>query len=435
MRQGIACSRRGFARGAMAAGSALLMPAWLRAGSIWPRGKKKPVTAAAPQGATGQDSLRAHAAASGLLYGAAVRPDLLDADGMAAAGTTDGYTQLVGAQCGIVVAENAMKWAALRPSADRFDFAQADKLVRFADLMGQQVRGHNLCWHEALPAWFQSAATKGNAQRLLVEHIQTVAGHFRGRIQSWDVVNEAIEPNDGRPDALRKTPWLDLIGPGYIELAFQTAAQADPAAKLVYNDYGIELDTQEQMVKRGQVLLLARRLKARGIPIHAIGVQSHLQADGPQPGQGLLSFIRELAKIGLDVYITEMDVKTTEPPATPDVEDAAVAKVYADYLTMVLEEPNVPAALTWGLINGQSWLNSQHRNSNGIVQRPLPFDDELKPTPAFFALRSVIDRAYVRAPQAAKPGANPAALPDDLYKPFAVPGSPTGQPAKPESQR
>jgi len=433
---GQAWSRRRFAQTAMAAGAMSMMPGWMNATPIWPRGKKQKQSDAQPTAEhrfTGPDSLRAHAAARGLLYGAAVNPALLDVDGMTAAGTTDGYTQLVGAQCGILVAENAMKWAALRPSPDAFDFSQADKLVRFADLMGQRVRGHNLCWHEALPAWFQSTATKQNAQRLLTDHIQSVAGHFRGRLQSWDVLNEAVDPNDGRPDGLRKTPWLELIGPGYIELAFQTAAQADPAAKLVYNDYGIELDTPEQIVKRGQVLLLVRRLRARGIPIHAVGVQSHLKTGDAQPGQGLLAFIREIARLGLDVYITEMDVKTVDAPASAEAEDTAVAKVYGDYLTMVLEEPNVPVALTWGLVNGQSWLNSPHQNPNGVSQRPLPFDDGLNPTPVCFALRGAVDKAHVTIVQpAARPGVAPA---DDLYKPFAVEGSPTSKPAATGPQR
>jgi endo-1,4-beta-xylanase len=429
-------TRRRFGRAALAAGGAAMFSSQLGARTLWPASKKQKQVAApstSSQHVSGPDSLRAHAAARGLLYGAAINPALLDLDGMSASGTTDGYTQLVGAQCGILVAENAMKWSAMRPSPDQFDFSQADKLLRFADLMGQRVRGHNLCWHEALPAWFQSTATKQNAQKLLVEHIQTVAGHFRGRLQSWDVVNEAVEPNDSRPDGLRRTPWLDLLGPGYIELAFQTAAQADPAAKLVYNDYGIELDTPEQIVKRGQVLLLVRRLKARGVPIHAVGVQSHLKSGDPQPGQGLVAFIRDVAKLGLDVYITEMDVRTSDAAASPEAEDSAVAKVYEDYLTKVLEEPNVPVALTWGLVNGQSWLNSPQQNPNGAPQRPLPFDDGLNPTATFFALRNAIDKAHVTAIEpSAKPSANPA--PDDLYKPFTVPGSPTAKPASPGPQ-
>jgi endo-1,4-beta-xylanase len=267
--------------------------------------------------------------------------------------------------------------------------------MRFAQLAGQRLRGHNLCWHEGLPAWFKTTATKDNARLLLTQHIQTVAGHYRGQIHSWDVVNEAVEPADGRPDGLRKSPWLELIGPEYIELAFQTAAAADPQAKLTYNDYGIELDTPEQADKRGQVLLLLRRFKARGVPIHAMGVQSHLQADGPQPGAGLQSFIRECAKLDLEVYVTEMDVNTHSLADGPEAQDAAVAATYRKYLDMVLVEPNVPVVLTWGITSAHSWINQSNepwaRRKDGARQRPLPFDDNLKPTPAFLALREAID--------------------------------------------
>jgi endo-1,4-beta-xylanase len=196
------------------------MPEWVRAAPH--------IDASTRLGVSGPDSLRAHATARGLLYGAAVNPALLDVDGVASGNTADGYTQLVQQQTNILVAENAMKWAALRPSAQSFDFAPADRLIRFAALTGDRVRGHNLCWHEALPAWFAATANKDNARKLLVEHIQTVAGRYRGQIHSWDVVNEAVNPKDGRADGLRNSPWLELVGPDYIEVAFQTAALADP---------------------------------------------------------------------------------------------------------------------------------------------------------------------------------------------------------------
>jgi len=182
--------------------------------------------------------------------------------------------------------------------------------MQFAGVAHQSVRGHNLCWHLGLPPWFKETATKENARKLLTEHIKTVAGRYRGRCTVGTLVNEALEPADQRPDGLRKSPWLELVGPDYIELAFRTASEADPQAKLTYNEFGIELDTPEQRQKRSQLLLLLRRLKARGVPLHAVGVQSHLQADGPQPGAGLQSFIREAAKMDLEVYITEMDVNT-----------------------------------------------------------------------------------------------------------------------------
>ncbi|MGD0628367.1 MAG: endo-1,4-beta-xylanase [Terracidiphilus sp.] len=356
---------------------------------------------------TGPDSLRSHAAARGLLYGAAVNPALLDVDGAAADKTADPYTLLFAAQANILVAENSMKWGALRPAPDKFDFTQGDRLVRFAGLNGQRVRGHNLCWHEGNPGWLKTTANKENARQLLTEHIQTVAGHFRGQLHSWDVVNEAINPPDGLADGLRKTMWLDLIGPDYLELAFRTAAAADPQAKLTYNDYDIELDTPKQTAKRDAVMALLRRFKAKGVPIHAVGVQSHLDATAPPAGKGLQDFIREAAKMGLEVFVTEMDVNTHAVVGDAEAQDAAVAAVFRDYLRLVLAEPNVPIALTWGLDDAHSWLSqvhgSQSHRPDGTRERPLPFDDDLKPTPAFLAMRDAIDASRPDSGKNAKP--------------------------------
>ena len=385
-------TRRQFGRAALALGASAMLPGWMRA--------QETDSQAASVSFTGSNSLRAHAAVRGLLYGAAVNPALLDVDGVAAGSTGDGYTLLVQQQAGILVAENSMKWGGLRPGPSIFDFTQADKLMRFAGLAGQRVRGHNLCWHEALPSWFKSKVNQANARTHLIQHIQTVAGHFRGQIHSWDVVNEAIRPDDGRPDGLRKTPWLELIGPDYLDLAFHSAAESDPHARLTYNDYGIELDTPEQARKREVVLELLQGFKSRGVPIHAVGVQSHIQADGPQPGAGLKSFIREAGKMHLEVYITEMDVKTHSLAGGPEAQDAAVAQVYRDYLTLVLAEPNVPIVLTWGITDANSWLNEMNepwaKRKDGMKMRPLPFDEKLKPAPAFLALRAALDSAPPR---------------------------------------
>ncbi len=346
----------------------------------------------------GPRSLRAHAAAHGMLAGCAVNPDLLD-------GEPD-YARTVADQANIVVAENAMKWAALRPSPTQFDFRKADDVVVFALSHDQKIRGHNLCWHNALPSWFASTVTKDNAAQFLTQHIQTVAGRYAGKLHSWDVVNEAIDPKSGRPDGLRDSPWLELAGPSYIELAFRTARQADPSALLTYNDYGIELDTPEQIDKRGQVMMLVRRLQARGVPIDAVGVQSHLSA-GDAPGAGLIHFIRELRTMGLRVFITEMDVNDRKLPEPVPERDAAVAKTYRDYLTMMLAEPNVNVALTWGITDRYTWLNGLAHASrpDGKPERPLPFDYDYNPTPAFFAERDAIDSRRTGPP----PGANPYA--------------------------
>jgi endo-1,4-beta-xylanase len=312
------------------------------------------------------------------------------------------------AQAGVLEDEYTMNWKWLRPAPNRFDFTQADRLLRFAALTGKPVRGPLLCWHEALPGWFKSTVTKENARQFLTEHIQTVVGRLRGQIHCWTVVNEAVEPGDGRPDGLRKSPWLELIGPDYIELAFRAAGEADPQATLVYNDFGFESEREPGARKRDQVLTLLQRLKTRGVPIHAVGVQSHLYAFAHPPGAGLQGFMREAAKMGLDVHISELDVSCRGLKGTPVERDAVVARVYRNYLNLVLAEPNVPLVMTWGTTNADSWLRNywflspaDHRRlwtklAESRRQRPLPFDDDLNPTPAFWALRDAFDAAPPR---------------------------------------
>jgi len=352
---------------------------------------------------TGMNSLQAHAAARGLVYGAAVNPLLLDVDGVAKDHTDDGYTQLVMAQAGMLVDEFTTYWKWLRPSPDKFNFTNVDRLMRFAELTGKKVRGHVLVWHYAMPGWFGKVANKQNARDLLVNNIHTVVGHLKGRIDTWDVVNEAIEPMDGRADGLRKSPWLELIGPEYMELAFRAAAEADPGAKLAYNDFGFETDSVRDTKKRDHVLALLQRLKASGAPIHAVGVQSHLFAAMGEAGAGLQSFIREAAKMGLEVHISELDVSMMRMKGGVAERDATVARVYRDYLNLVLAEPNVPQVITWGITDAQTWLKFAilfmpfstrrlwARIIVGLRERPLPFDDDFNPSPAFWALRGALD--------------------------------------------
>lgn len=332
---------------------------------------------------SGANSLRAHAEQHGLLVGCAVAPERLANDAQ--------YAALVAGQINLLVAENAMKWHALRPAPDKFDFTAADAILAFAESHNQKLRGHNLCWHEALPDWFASTVTKANARQTLTKHIETVAGHFAGKLHSWDVVNEAIDPASPRPDGLRVSPWLELAGEDYIELAFRTARQADPKALLTYNDYGIELDTPKHVDKRAKVLALVQRLHASGI-IDAVGVQSHLSAGDDVSGTGLRDFVRELRGMGLQVFITELDVNTQKAQGTVADRDAEVARIYREYLTHMLAEPNVTAALTWGITDRYTWLNSpRYARPDGQRQRPLPFDADYKPTSAFFAERAALD--------------------------------------------
>ncbi|MFP5228386.1 MAG: endo-1,4-beta-xylanase [Acidobacteriota bacterium] len=379
-----ATTRRAFLTRAVAMAGASGLSAILNTGCGHPKsGPAIGSVAPSLNDVSGSRSLRTHAAAHGLLVGCAVRPDLLDGE--------PAYAHTVADQASILVPENAMKWAALRPNPTQYDFRKADDVVLFALSHEQKVRGHNLCWHEAIPSWFAGTVTRDNAAEFLTQHIRTVAGRYAGRLHSWDVVNEAIDPKEGRADGLRKSPWLELIGPSYIELAFRTAREADRTALLTYNDYGIELDTPEQIDKRGQVMMLVRRLQARGVPIDAVGIQSHLTA-GDKAGPGLIRFIRELGRMNLQVFVTEMDVndrRLAEPVAE---RDAAVAKTYRDYLVPVLSEPNVTALLTWGITDRYTWLNSRAHaaRTDGKPERSLPFDYDYNPTPAFLAERGAI---------------------------------------------
>jgi endo-1,4-beta-xylanase len=346
------------------------------------------------QAISGAASLKVHAAARGLLTGCAVSANLFRND--------EGFRKLLAEQYSIVVPENCLKWNMLRPTVDTYNFTDADSLVAFADAHGMKVRGHNFVWHEALPRWFAATVNKDNAQKFLVDHIRTVGGRYKGKIHSWDVVNEAIWIPDGRPDGLRSSsPWFEMLGPGYIDLAFRTAREADPTALLTYNDYSIEYDSEEQGKKRAAVLGLLRRMKADHVPLDALGIQSHVHAVSKD---GFSKGVRELldgAKaLGLQVFVTELDVND-DAVATEDMteRDQIVADVYRNYLTTSLYGTEVKAVLTWGVTDKNTWLNNgtkfrkQHPDR---LQRPLPFDPDYAPTPAFFAMRESFDKAQKR---------------------------------------
>jgi endo-1,4-beta-xylanase len=286
----------------------------------------------------------------------------------------------------------------MRPTPDSYNFADADTLVAFAQHHKIKVRGHNFVWHEQLPAWFAGTATKENAKKILTDHIQTVAGRYKGKIQSWDVVNEAINIPDGRPDSLRKSPWLELIGPDYLELAYRTARQADPKAKLTYNEYGIENESEGNASKRAATLALLKRLKGAGIPLDALGIQSHISAGSSATfGKGLRELIDGAQSLGLEVYLTEFDVNNDDiKDDDVAVRDRMVADVYRDFLAIALESKAVKAVLTWGLTDAHTWLNaikSHKEKQPNRPQRSLPFDPDYEPAPAFFAMRDAFDKA------------------------------------------
>ncbi len=341
---------------------------------------------------TGSAPLRNRAAAKGLIYGAAASYSKLSSDRE--------FAQKFAQECAIVVPEAELKWDTLRPNPNRFDFTKADWMAKFARSHGMLFRGHALVWHEALPKWFAAAVNKQNAERMLVEHIKTVAGHYAGKIHSWDVVNEAILPEDGRSDGLRNSPWLQFLGPSYIDLAFRVAAEADPHALLVYNDFG--LDYQYEESRRVAVLKLLERLKSGGSPVQALGIQAHLWGDkiGKLNLKVLRKFLRDVASMNLKILITELDVADKNLPLNVSVRDRLVAATYEDYLDAVLEEPAVIAVLTWGLSDRYTWLNwsNSRRRLDRWPARSLPLDKDFKRKFAWNAIARAFDAAPKRPP-------------------------------------
>jgi endo-1,4-beta-xylanase len=336
-------------------------------------------------------SLQARAATKGLLYGAAASYEPLSRDPNLA----KAHIQ----ECGILVPENALKLSSLRPTLDSFDYQQADWLANFAHTHQQLFRGHTLVWNQALPDWFDQTVTAKTAEQFMVNHITTVMQHYAGQMHSWDVVNEAVAvPDTSRSDGLHPYPWLNLLGKDYIDLAFRTAAVADPDALLVYNDRWLDYDTPRDNSQRQAVLNLLAHLKSRGSPVQALGIQAHLNASETHfDAQRLRDFLADVAALGLKILITELDVEDKDLPADIPSRDSIVADAYAQYLSVVLDEPAVIAVLTWGLSDRYSWLAKYAARADALPVRPLPLDADYQPKPAWKAIANAFDHAPKRS--------------------------------------
>jgi len=315
-----------------------------------------------------------------------------------------GYRALLARDCGLIVAENEHKWYVLRPSADRYDFARADRLAAFARENGLGLRGHTLLWNrdEWSPKWLAThdfgARPRAAAERMLTDHIRTVADRYP-EMASWDVVNETIDPATGE---LRGTVFGKILGPELIDLCFHTAKAAAPKARLVYNDY-MNFGPTEATHRAG-VLKLLERLKSRNVPIDALGVQSHIGGGVDSPDIDRFSaadqrdwraFVDEVRGMGLDLLITELDVNDKAMPADIVQRDAMVAGLTRDYLDLMLDYRELKQVIVWGMADRYSWLQGTSSRRDGLPKRPLPYDAGLKAKP----MREAIAAAFRAAPE------------------------------------
>jgi len=335
----------------------------------------------------GPGSMRAAAAEKGILFGSAFSTIYM---------SDEAYTREFASQCGVLVPEVELKWAALRPSPETFDFTRGDTLYDFASANNILFRGHTLVWENALPSWFNAYVTARNAEQLMTNHILSVVRHYAGKVTSWDVVNEGVQVQDGRADGLKVSSWLQHIGPEYIELAFRTAHQADPKATLIYNENWIEPDDSDSEKRRRAVLALLTNLRKRNVPVHGLGIQSHIFAEANVTGPNFRQFLKEIEDLGLSILITEMDVRDQHLPADIHTRDQLVAEQYRNYLSFLLQFRSVRTIVTWGLSDRYTWLSTHNKRADNLPVRPLPYDFELKPTAAWQAIQTALEQASTR---------------------------------------
>lgn len=283
------------------------------------------------------------------------------------------YRQLIAAQFSSVTPENEMKWYALEPEQGRFEYAYADMVVDRAKESSQQVRGHALVWFNQLPLWIRKLSSD-ELRAAMEKHIREVMGHYAGRVQVWDVVNEAILDRGG----LRRSPFLNKLGPGYIGDAFKIARAADPKAKLFINEIGADgIDA-----KSDRLYEIVRDLKAAGVPIDGVGFQMHSNLRGVPPT--FVDNMRRFEALGLEIHITEADVGLRLPVTEGKLRGQA--GVYKRIVSDCLAVKACKSLTLWGFTDGRSWIPE---TQPGMGAATL-LDEQLKPKPAFFSVQRAL---------------------------------------------
>ncbi|WP_306316510.1 MULTISPECIES: endo-1,4-beta-xylanase [unclassified Streptomyces] len=323
-----------------------------------PDGGKKP-----PASATLHDLARAQ----GRYFGSAVdNPELADTP----------YANLLGREFGQTTPGNGMKWYATEPQRGVFDFTAGDEIVDYARANGLKVRGHTLLWHSQLPDWLTSGTwTADELRSILKNHITTEVKHYRGKVFAWDVANEIMN-EDG---TYRENIFYKTLGPGYIADALRWARAADPKVKLYLNDYNVE----GTGAKSDAYYALIKRLKADGVPIDGFGMQAHLALQYGFPYR-MKENIQRFAELGVDVAITELDIRMILPA------DAAKLAQQADWYGQVtdacLAVKRCVGITLWGYSDRHSWIPDFFEGEGAA----LPWDENLQHKPAYDAIREAL---------------------------------------------
>ncbi|TDE59696.1 glycosyl hydrolase family 10 [Nonomuraea mesophila] len=316
------------------------------------------------------------------------------------------YAALFARESGMLLTEDDLLWYRLKPTRDSpLDFGHGDQIVSFAAGNEQPVLAAHLVWDEGLgDGWEPDALYELGTQEardLLFGTIQQEVAHYAGQVTAWVVANEVTDGR--RKDAngfWTVEPWYQTIGPSYVEEAFTLAHQHDPDALLLINEFGFETGT-DAAARRTSMLKAIDHLQSRNVPVHGLGIQAHLNADKfarKFDTAAYRTFLSDVAARGLSIFITEMDVQDDGLEADVPSRDAAVADVYARYLSVALQEPAVKVVLTFGLSDRYTWLEEDYPRPDGAARRPLPFDEDLQPKPAYTAILRAFENAPARPP-------------------------------------
>jgi endo-1,4-beta-xylanase len=293
------------------------------------------------------------------------------------------------AHAGVLTAENGMKWAPTNSAPDHWNFSRAQAVATQAQTQGALLRGHALAWHQSVPSWVSTVEAPAYVAAMTA-HVKQIAGHFAGQIDTWDVLNEVIEPDHSQSAGMRESVLSKLWGIERYPLFFDMARQADPKARLAYNDYGLEQDEAWCDRRRAATIKLLEGWVARGTPLDVLGVQAHLNASSEFSQRKLSDFLDRVRALGLTVQITELDVRDTQVQGDIAARDAAVASMYKAFADVCLSHSAVEMIVSWNVTDADSWLNKWSlapKRADGLPSRPTLFDEFGQPKLAFTALQ------------------------------------------------
>ena len=350
------------------------------------------------------NSLDAAARRSGRRFGSAVAWAPAGAD--AGSFNNPRYAALLERDCELLVPENQLKWQWVRRSPGGFDFRAFDAIADYAAGHRFSLRGHTLFWTPTkwYPKWLAEThfGSAGEAEKLLTEHVRTVCSRYGEQIYSYDVVNEAVQPETGE---IRDTNVTRALGgQAFLDLMFHAARDAAPHAQLVYNDYmSWELTGEDQTHARG-VLKLLEGFKKRGTPVDALGVQSHIRLLKNAPVSRIVResegpwrrFLDEVVGMGYQLLITEFDVNDRMAPTDVVIRDRMVADYGRAYLDLMLSYPQLRDVLCWGLCDRYSWLDGYDPRTDKTLKRGTPYDVNFRPKQLRQSIASAFPAARFR---------------------------------------